>query len=211
MSIINTPSGRPLVEYLYNAVVSTMHLWTDINDIYAIWMCVSLEEDDPARPFLDEIVPMRESCITVERLQKFHGQRYAPVFFEKEDIVSLCLCQEPYIPQDEKWDGYMARDGDPKGLALWEAVRQHIREQPEYQPDEYHELDAFLDICGAVISQLHKDSVIVSVCQKPVPIGIMCGNDMRHDRALSQVRDNNPLGLTVGMEEWMRPDMIFLS
>ncbi|MBB6051315.1 hypothetical protein [Armatimonas rosea] len=202
-----------LLAYLYPRLVEALQTWKGFDDIYGIWIILALYEDDPAKPSLSHLMPLRHSVATPERIESYFGFPYAPGVADYTVSASLELCADPWPPLNERehyYDEDGFHDGDPDGLQLREQFFVWRRAQPDYVPISdagaqmgNPELTSFLEICGTLIRRLHSDGILENLFGQPVPVGISFSNDVNETIALPATRDNNPDRLSKGMEEFM--------
>jgi hypothetical protein len=187
-----------LLAYLYPRLVEAIQTCKSFDDIYGIWICMGLFQDDPDRPYIDGIGCLRTSTATQEKMESY-GDSWAPEL-TLEDTLSFSpsLCQDDWMA-DETWgdqDALAELAGDPEGVRLRNAFF-------EASPTNQDKLQLFLGICGTLIQHLHQNNTLIEICGKSVPVGIWITNDVDKALALEAVRDNNPDRLSKEMEEWM--------
>ena len=187
-----------LLAYLYPRLVDVLQTWKGFDNIYGIWICMGLFQDDPDRPYLDGIGCLRTTKATQEKLEPY-GDSWAPELTLKDWIrFRPSPCQDDWMA-DETWgdeDALAQLAGDPEGVRLRNAFF-------ESHPTNQDRLQLFLGICGTLIQQLHQNNTLIEICEKSVPVGIWITNDVDKALALEAVRDNNPDRLSKEMEEWM--------
>ena len=198
-----------LLNYLYPRINEALQTWKGFDDIYGVWIILSLYEDSSEKPSFSHLRPLRTSFATSERIQSYFGNRFDPGVADYTADISFEFCADPW-PSLEERDNYYDTDdfqeGDPEGLQLREEFFMWKRAQLSHispSDSNYPELSWFLEICGALIRRLHADGTLVSVCGKAVSIGISFSNDVNEEVALPVTRDNNPERLSKGMEECM--------
>ena len=190
-----------LLNYLYPRLVEALQTWKGFDDIYGIWIGISLYEDDPMRPSIDGVSCLRHSATTPEKADSY-GSAWAPPVSDDASYVSLGLCADSWPPEDqrEEMDYVEFNPGDVEGHSLREAYFSWRRLS---NPQKAQGGGAFLEVCGQVIKRLHTNNILVDVCGRPVPVGLFIGNDVGNEVTLPDTRDNNPDRLSKEMEEWM--------
>ncbi|WP_394794040.1 hypothetical protein [Armatimonas sp.] len=189
-----------LLNYLYPRLVEALQTWKGFDDIYGIWIVLSLTDDNFTRPCLDGALCLRKSGLTPERLQS-QGESIGGT---KSIWTPNLAAEEFYFPK--------ALCFERKGRSLLLAFYAWKRSLPDYVPQrrgerirerDVHETRWFVDICGSLIRRLHTDGTLQNLFGKPIPLGMLFSNDIDQEIPLPQTRDNNPDRLSQGMEEWM--------
>lgn len=180
-----------LVDYLISGITDAIQKWREDKDVYGLWLEVILGEDDPKQAFLKHAWVLR-ARVTPKKEADKHRSEWAATLGETE---VLNLCEDGWSADGEEFPEY---PGDPIGKQLRDDFFQQKRLQ-----ESGDELTWFLDICGKVILRLHTEEVLIQLWGKPIPVGVVIGNDMPHTLTLSVTRDSNPDRISRGMEEWL--------
>ena len=168
------------------------------DDVYALSLYWSYEEDEPSRPRLELAWNTEARVRWVLAHEHPHDEDEARWNYAYWTVAQTA---EPLAVVGDS-------DDDPEGAALRHAWLDDLGLVPEPEDDtDAYELwrpaveDAFLDLCVTAATRLHVSGVVLAALGRPVPVIV---HELEYDDSdVQRTLAANPPGLADGFAAWV--------